>query len=54
MFTVASTFEVLGDRTKALEWLARSVKAGYRVRTVERSPFLKELRNDPGYVSAIR
>jgi len=49
LFTLASTYEELGERTKALDWLAKAVKAGYPRKSVERSPFLKELRSDPAY-----
>jgi tetratricopeptide (TPR) repeat protein len=53
LFTVASTLEELGDRAKALEWLDRAIAAGYPLKSVERSPFLKELRRDAEYVSRL-
>jgi Flp pilus assembly protein TadD len=54
MFMIASTHEELGDRQLALEWLARSVKAGKEMKDVERSPWLKNLRQDPQYVKQFR
>jgi hypothetical protein len=48
--TVATTFEELGDRAKALVWLEKAVKAGLSPTKVERSPWLKELRSDEAYV----
>jgi serine/threonine protein kinase/Tfp pilus assembly protein PilF len=50
LFTIASIHEELGDRALALEWLGRAVKAGYSMKSVRRSPWLKALREDPAYV----
>ena len=47
--TVAATYEELGDRSKALLWLEQAIKAGYPVKRIERSPWLKELRGDERY-----
>jgi serine/threonine protein kinase/Flp pilus assembly protein TadD len=47
--TVATTYEELGDRAKALEWLEQAIKAGYSLKRIERSPWLKELRGDERY-----
>ena len=47
--TVATTYEELGDRTKALEWLEQAIRAGYPLRRIERSPWLKDLRTDGRY-----
>jgi serine/threonine protein kinase/Flp pilus assembly protein TadD len=50
LFTVASTYEELGDRAQALEWLVKATKAGYPINRVRRSPWLKALRDDPAYI----
>ena len=47
--TIATTYEELGDRPKALEWLAQAIKAGQSVKSLERSPWLKDLRGDERY-----
>jgi hypothetical protein len=47
--TLATTYEELGDRAAALNWLGRAIDAGYSIKRVERSPWLKDLRADPRY-----
>ena len=47
--TLATTHEELGDRAAALNWLGRAIDAGYSIKRVERSPWLKDLRADPRY-----
>ncbi len=49
LFTLAGTYEHLGERTLALDRLARAVEAGQPLENVERSPWLEELRKDAGY-----
>jgi tetratricopeptide (TPR) repeat protein len=46
---IGSTYEELGDREKALDWLERAIKAGYPLKKIERSPWLKDLRGDKRY-----
>ena len=47
--TLATTYEELGDRRIALEWLDQAIKAGYSIKRIERSPWLKGLRADERY-----
>jgi serine/threonine protein kinase/Tfp pilus assembly protein PilF len=47
--TLAMTYEELGDRRTALEWLDQAIKAGYSIKRLERSPWLKDLRADERY-----
>ena len=47
--TLATTYEELGDRSTALEWLDQAIKAGYSIKRLERSPWLKDLRADERY-----
>ena len=48
--TLATTYEELGDRTKALDALGQAIKAGYPIKRIERSPWLKELRADERFI----
>jgi serine/threonine-protein kinase len=47
--TLATTYEELGDRQKALDTLEQALRAGYSIKKIERSPWLKELRSDERY-----
>ena len=47
--TLATTYEELGDRAKALDWIGQAIKAGHSLKRIERSPWLKDLRNDERY-----
>jgi tetratricopeptide (TPR) repeat protein len=47
--TLGTTYEELGDRQKALDWLERAVQAGYSLKRIERSPWLTDLRGDERY-----
>ena len=47
--TLATTYEELGDRSKALDWLGQAIKAGHSLKRIERSPWLKDLRGDARY-----
>ncbi len=47
--TLATTYEELGDRQKALDTLGQAIQAGYSIKKIERSPWLKELRKDERY-----
>jgi len=49
LFGIGSTYEELGDRPKAFDWLGRALKAGLSPKKIERSPWLKDLRGDAGY-----
>ena len=44
LYTVATAYEQIGDRGRALEWLAKALQAGYSREAVEQSPGLAELR----------
>jgi serine/threonine protein kinase/tetratricopeptide (TPR) repeat protein len=49
LYTLASVHEQLRDRDGAMQWLAKAVTAGYPRETIERSPWLADLRTDPRY-----
>ena len=47
MFQAGVLYEFyFGDRLRAIEWLGRSLAAGYQWKEVERAPALAELRKD--------
>jgi hypothetical protein len=49
MFQAGHTYEVLGDREKALEWIGAALEHGYSLGQVETTPALAELRKDERY-----
>ena len=53
LYALATFHASFGDRTRALDLLARAVASGYSVARVERSPWLQALRQDERY-KAIR
>lgn len=48
-FRIATVFEFWGERSIALKWLARAIKAGFSKAQVESYPGLKKLRTDARY-----
>jgi tetratricopeptide (TPR) repeat protein len=46
---IGESFDDLGDRQRALEWIGRALAAGYSRAVIENSPALRELRADPGF-----
>ena len=46
---ISRAYEQLGERTMALEYLERALKNGITLVAIERSPWLEDLRTDPGY-----
>jgi serine/threonine-protein kinase len=53
MESLGESFDDLGDRQAALEWIGRALAAGYPRAVIEHSPALRELRADPGYARLI-
>ena len=51
MFSMASTYEELGDRDRALDWLEAAVDKALSFKTVDHYPVLKNLRSHPRYVA---
>jgi tetratricopeptide (TPR) repeat protein len=47
--TLGTTYEELGDRATAIEFLGQALKEGYSIKRLERSPWLKDLRADERY-----
>ena len=46
IYTTGYTYEQLGDREKALEWIGKALEAGYPRKEIERDPWLQDLRSD--------
>jgi tetratricopeptide (TPR) repeat protein len=53
MEAIGESFDDLGDRTAALEWIGRALAAGYSRAVIEHSPALRDLRADPGYARLV-
>ena len=53
MFNVATTYEQLGERARALGWLEKALGAGYSREAVNRSPGLENLRKDERFARII-
>jgi tetratricopeptide (TPR) repeat protein len=49
IFEAGHTYEQLGMRERALEWIGKALKKGYPRAEIERSPFLQRLRTDRRY-----
>jgi serine/threonine-protein kinase len=49
MFQAGHTYEVLGYREKALEWIGKALEHGYSPEQVETTPALADLRKDERY-----
>jgi serine/threonine protein kinase len=50
LFTAALVYEIIGNRTRALEQIDLAVKSGYSIAEVEHEPELGALRSDSRYV----
>ena len=53
MAAIASSFEDLGERGRALEWFGKALRAGYPRAQIEGSPELRELRKDPRFAAML-
>jgi len=51
MFTMASTYEELGERERALDWLEKALAGDISFKKVDRYPVLKNLRTHPRYIA---
>lgn len=49
MEKIGESFNDLGDRERAIEWIGKALKAGYSVATLEQGPALRDLRSDPQF-----
>ena len=51
MFSLASTYEELGDRDRALDWLEAAMSHDMSFKKVDRYPVLKNLQTHPRYIA---
>ena len=51
MFSLSSTYEELGDRDKALDWLDIAVEKTLSFKKVDHYPVLRNLRPHPRYIA---
>ena len=49
MFHAGTTYESIGDRTRALKWIGKAIDAGYSIGEIMNQPELRELYKDPRY-----
>ncbi len=49
MYRAATIYEHLGDRVKALYWIAKAIENGYSRSEIEHQPELKKLIADKRY-----
>jgi Tfp pilus assembly protein PilF len=49
MGSAATIYETLGDRDKALEWIAKALRNGFRVENIDNDPGMAALRADPRF-----
>jgi tetratricopeptide (TPR) repeat protein len=48
-FRIGATYEELGKREQALQWIEKALERGYSQAEIENAPGLKELRADPRF-----
>jgi len=53
MFDLATLYEELGERDEAIEWLGRTLEAGFPIQFIESYDVLEELRQDPRYADLV-
>ncbi len=53
MAAIGESFEDLGERDRAVEWIGKALKAGFSAATLEEGPALRELRSDPRFKKLI-
>ena len=51
MFSMASTYEELGERDRALDWLEKAVSEELSFKKVDHYPVLKNLQSHPRYIA---
>jgi serine/threonine-protein kinase len=53
-YFAGETYEILGDRAQAIDFIARSVGPGYSMEEINRDPDLRGLRADPAFQARMR
>jgi serine/threonine-protein kinase len=52
-YRAGETYEILGQRSKAIPLIAKALARGYHVPEFQRSPELASLRADPAFQTAL-
>ncbi len=50
IYYASHTYEQLGDRDKAMDWMAKALDKGYPVGEVEQDPFMQSLKTDERFI----
>jgi len=53
MFEAGTLYEQLGNREKALHWLAKSIEEGYSIFEIEHQPGLQKLLDDDRFLEIV-
>ncbi len=53
MERIGDSFEDLGERERAIEWIGKALKAGFSVATLEEGPALRDLRSDKRFTKLL-
>lgn len=53
MAAIGQSFEDLGEREKAIEWIGKALKAGFTAATLEEGPALRDLRSDKRFAKLL-
>jgi serine/threonine protein kinase/tetratricopeptide (TPR) repeat protein len=53
MFLAATTYESIGNRDRALQWIGKALDAGYSLSEISNQPELRELYTDPRYKALV-
>ena len=54
LFRAGTTYEAIGDRERALQWIGKALDAGYSVSEISSQPELRELYADARYTALIK
>jgi len=54
MGSIAESFEDLGDRDQAIEWLGRALNDGLDIKWLERRPSFNSLRSDERFLEIVQ
>jgi tetratricopeptide (TPR) repeat protein len=52
-YRAGNAYEILGDRAKAIQLIAKALAQGYQAYEFQRNPELAKLRADPGFIQAL-
>jgi tetratricopeptide (TPR) repeat protein len=53
IYLVAQILEKLGDRDRAIDWTIRAIEHGYEIKSIEKSPTMQDLMQDPAFINRL-